>query len=238
MLETHLVKVFSELSSTNAPTTKNVHLSNLAAIRQYTKQIHTNRTCLCCLLRSPEKRLICGHTLCNTCIRTFGSRSRDAKYRFTLDACLLCQLDVNRTFDLLPPTAGIRVLTIDGGGVRGMVPLVVLRQIEMAFLKLSVSLIDMFDLVCGSSAGSLTYIDNRLRLSYFYRRSCDIRDISHGLELRGGNPKIPATCSEHISPTRVPFSDASKRSKTRVVVSPRWPVQLLRDRASIQNRLR
>jgi patatin-like phospholipase/acyl hydrolase len=55
-----------------------------------------------------------------------------------------------------PPTAGIRILTVDGGGVRGIVPLKALLQLEEAMnhlLGYSGSIQEHFDLAFGTSSG-------------------------------------------------------------------------------------
>eukprot|EP01051_Picozoa_sp_SAG22_P009925 SAG22_NODE_862_length_6808_cov_3.881204_4_plen_118_part_00 len=47
---------------------------------------------------------------------------------------------------------GVRILALDGGGVRGLVTLTVLAQLEkIAGCKIA----DLFDLICGTSAGGL-----------------------------------------------------------------------------------
>ncbi|KAL9078313.1 MAG: hypothetical protein Q9157_002776 [Trypethelium eluteriae] len=59
------------------------------------------------------------------------------------------------TFQFVPPTAGARILSLDGGGIRGVVPLVYLRKIEEHISGFGAPIQDYFDLVCGTSAGGL-----------------------------------------------------------------------------------
>ncbi|KAH0538884.1 hypothetical protein FGG08_004540 [Glutinoglossum americanum] len=57
-----------------------------------------------------------------------------------------------------PPSAGVRVLTLDGGGVRGILELIVLRYLQdyvAVELGAYVPVIDMFDLVVGTSTGGI-----------------------------------------------------------------------------------
>jgi patatin-like phospholipase/acyl hydrolase len=54
---------------------------------------------------------------------------------------------------LMPLTAGIRLLSLDGGGVRGVIPLVYLEFLQDRLAELQVPLRDVFDFVCGTSAG-------------------------------------------------------------------------------------
>lgn len=53
---------------------------------------------------------------------------------------------------LKPPTAGIRILSIDGGGVRGIIPLEILSMLQ-GIAGSSCPVQDLFDLVYGTSIG-------------------------------------------------------------------------------------
>ncbi|KAK6428218.1 hypothetical protein LTR95_015640 [Oleoguttula sp. CCFEE 5521] len=71
-------------------------------------------------------------------------------------SCLVCgQSDQPATIQLLPPTAGIRVLSLDGGGVKGIIPLTFLGQLEKHLAEFQIPIRDRFDFVCGTSAGGL-----------------------------------------------------------------------------------
>ena len=60
-----------------------------------------------------------------------------------------------------PPTAGVRLLSIDGGGVRGVLPLQALENLEATLNRLtglSGPIQEHFDLALGTSSGkSLSY---------------------------------------------------------------------------------
>lgn len=58
-----------------------------------------------------------------------------------------------QTVRLNPRCAGVRVLTLDGGGVRGMVELAILEKIEQR-VNLKIPIRDLFDLVIGTSTGT------------------------------------------------------------------------------------
>jgi predicted acylesterase/phospholipase RssA len=53
-----------------------------------------------------------------------------------------------------PPTAGTRILSLDGGGVRGIVELTILQQIERE-LGGGLYIQDFFDLIVGTSTGGI-----------------------------------------------------------------------------------
>ncbi|KAK0866001.1 hypothetical protein LTR87_015181 [Friedmanniomyces endolithicus] len=58
---------------------------------------------------------------------------------------------------LKPPTAGVRVLSVDGGGVRGIIPLEFLHLLQRSFGS-SCRIQDLFDLALGTSAGGLVVL--------------------------------------------------------------------------------
>ena len=53
-----------------------------------------------------------------------------------------------------PPTAGVRILSIDGGGVRGIVPLEFLNLLQVE-VGSEIPLESLFDQVFGTSSGKL-----------------------------------------------------------------------------------
>ena len=78
-------------------------------------QLKTNITCLFCLRRKPKHVLSCGHAICDTCVCIFGQAVPDLKYHYHISSCVLC-LSGSLTTRLKPPTAGYRILLVDGGG--------------------------------------------------------------------------------------------------------------------------
>jgi hypothetical protein len=56
-------------------------------------------------------------------------------------------------FRFIPPTAGIRILSMDGGGIRGVVTLTILLHLERELSYLGCPLWDCFDSVVGTSSG-------------------------------------------------------------------------------------
>ncbi|KAK8157183.1 hypothetical protein IWX90DRAFT_391173 [Phyllosticta citrichinensis] len=116
----------------------------------------SHTACFCCLFEMPEHPLPCGHILCTSCVKTYGMAS--GKNEVTIQACPLCGNHSHPPWSykiaLKPKTAGVRVLSLDGGGVRGIIELEVLRQIELA-LGGKLPIQSFFDLIVGTSTGGL-----------------------------------------------------------------------------------
>ena len=75
----------------------------------------SHSTCLSCLFEPPEHALPCGHVLCTTCIRAYGHAK--GKTVVEMDGCPLESISTSRylwRIFLKPPTAGVRILTLDG----------------------------------------------------------------------------------------------------------------------------
>ncbi|KAL1629898.1 hypothetical protein SLS56_005168 [Neofusicoccum ribis] len=97
---------------------------------------------------------------------TFGTPSRSEKYTFSLESCLLCgESDSSALFSFVPPTAGIRILSLDGGGIRGVIELAILRKVHNEFSSLRLPFADYFDYVCGTSAGRSFPLSSVLELN-------------------------------------------------------------------------
>ena len=114
-------------------------------------KLKSNDTCLVCLGRPPELVLSCGHATCIICFQRFGELVPGHHSRYTIPRCTLCGTGAV-TKDIRPPTAGVRVLSIDGGGVRGVAPLEYLSVIQ-SILNNSCKVQDLFDLAVGTSSG-------------------------------------------------------------------------------------
>lgn len=113
-------------------------------------QLKTNTTCLFCLRRKPEHVLSCGHAICDTCVRIFGQALPGLEYHYHISKCILC-LSGTLTVRLKPPTAGYRILSVDGGGTRGVVPLEFMGMIQDLICECPVQ--DLFDGAWGTSSG-------------------------------------------------------------------------------------
>ncbi|KKZ67221.1 hypothetical protein EMCG_07087 [[Emmonsia] crescens] len=116
-------------------------------------QVKSNRTCLWCQSRRPQHRPSCGHSLCDTCVLRFGQAASDVEYRFTLQLCIFCLSRVPLVVDLVPPTKRVSILAIDGGGVRGVIPLEFLLLLQEKLGACPVT--DLCDLIMGTSSGGI-----------------------------------------------------------------------------------
>jgi predicted acylesterase/phospholipase RssA len=124
-------------------------------------QFLSHSTCFCCLMHSPQHVLRCRHVLCTQCVRAYG-RSLDANAEsrsvLSLDCCPLHPDDTRWQNPCIirfePEHAGVRLLCLDGGGMRGIVELEVLRAIQHEIGN-RVPLQAFFDLIIGTSTGGI-----------------------------------------------------------------------------------
>jgi hypothetical protein len=137
------------------------HLNALDREREFWKRTFLNKICLSCLAEPPDFTLNCGHAICCSCVKVFGRQQhQDTVYH--LDFCLLCG-EGNQTelpfarIQLKPDRAGVRILAIDGGGVRGVISARILQMLEDE-IGLNLPLFHFFDLVLGTSSGKLQSI--------------------------------------------------------------------------------
>ncbi|KAK4974003.1 hypothetical protein LTR28_010799 [Elasticomyces elasticus] len=156
-IERDFESLFEELASASGDrAAAALHLHRLQSLHVHLRDLRSHKTCLSCFLRTPEKVFDYGHALCDTCIKTYGKRSNAEKYTFAMTACILCgAAHHGPASQMVPPTAGVRMLSLDGGGVRGVIPLVFLDRMEQLLSDLRCPLGDFLDFVCGISAGGL-----------------------------------------------------------------------------------
>ncbi|KAJ5611997.1 hypothetical protein N7510_005191 [Penicillium lagena] len=118
--------------------------------------LRSTTTCFVCLCHPPEHMMPCKHALCDTCVMIFGTLSATGKYHVDLTQCPICEERFNITIRQLPPTKHPVILSLDGGGVRGLVQLGLLQALEKRF---GMSMADLPDLCTGTSVGALSAID-------------------------------------------------------------------------------
>lgn len=120
------------------------------------QDIVSHSTCFCCLMEVPEHPLPCGHVLCSACVQAYGKSSNKCMVEMAY-----CPMHMNQTrwssvhqIRFKHKAAGTRVLCLDGGGIRGIVELEVLRAIEKA-LGGEIPIQAFFDLIVGTSTGGI-----------------------------------------------------------------------------------
>ncbi len=149
-------------------TAASVHRATLVRFRSTWRELQSHSTCLSCLRRRPEFELPCDHAVCENCVAVFGQRgpamTGPESCTVRLAACLLCGTALSDAdaaaviFRLHPPTAGVGVLCIDGGGVRGIVPLQLMKRIE-GRIGLPLPLQRFIRVAFGVSSGGLIAAD-------------------------------------------------------------------------------
>lgn len=117
--------------------------------------ICSHATCFCCLMDVPEHPLPCGHVLCTACIKAYGRTSKASVF---MPCCPLHREATKWARSALikfkPTGAGVRVLSLDGGGIRGVVQLEVLHAIEQC-LGGHIAVQSFFDLIVGTGTGGM-----------------------------------------------------------------------------------
>jgi hypothetical protein len=118
-------------------------------------RLQSNKTCLSCLQSVPDHVLPCGHSYCPRCVQEIAQPSHSFECAFDMVACILCENyshNGSHQIQLKPRCAGVRVLTLDGGGIRGIVELALIRALEKE-IGLGIQVGELFDLVVGTSTG-------------------------------------------------------------------------------------
>lgn len=132
------------------------HLSSLSSYHNFFKQQQNyQRLCTGCFFAYWDDMLPCQHGFCRDCTHNFSLQWKHSGC-IRMARCPVC-LDVfTKPFQIRPrpPTAGGRVLSLDGGGIKGIVELEILQQLcDLVGGELSIDM--LFDMVVGTSIGKL-----------------------------------------------------------------------------------
>jgi patatin-like phospholipase/acyl hydrolase len=99
--------------------------------------------------------LACGHAFCLDCIQELTELAND---HYLPHRCTVIKCPIHRELEpqkfsprLLPIQSGYRILSLDGGGVKGIALLTMLAAVEKKCFGIPV--IHLFDLVVGTSIG-------------------------------------------------------------------------------------
>ena len=89
----------------------------------------------------------------------FGNPLKSKDAHFIINACILCSNKGKLLAKLKPASAGARVLSIDGGRVRGIVPLEFLTLLQ-GVLDPELQIQNLFEQAFGTSSGEKRKIDS------------------------------------------------------------------------------
>lgn len=113
--------------------------------------LRSTKVCFLCMCRRSEHVMPCRHTICDNCVVIFGIKSSSAEYHTDLSRCPICGDRFTLTIRRLPPTKGPVIFSLDGGGVRGLIQLGLLRAIENRLEGMSIT--EVPDYCNGTSVG-------------------------------------------------------------------------------------
>jgi hypothetical protein len=138
---------------------------------QQWRAIRSNKTCLGCLQQVPENVLQCGHAYCILCVQELGAVSTEYESAWIMGHCSLCWENQSNSHlvRVKPKCAGARILTLDGGGVRGIIELALVKSLSDT-TGLGIHFRDFFDLIIGTSTGKHSCTDIDLSISYIHFR--------------------------------------------------------------------
>ncbi|KAH7184234.1 acyl transferase/acyl hydrolase/lysophospholipase [Fusarium oxysporum] len=135
------------------------HRQQLARNFGILRSIVSNDTCLSCIGRRPQYGFPCGHLVCQNCIRTFSPKSSSDPWEYVPQSCHICgQPTPGISIRLFPDTSRLRVLSIDGGGIRGSAPIGFLKAIQDEIGIPYYNVQRSFDVKVGTSSGALSVI--------------------------------------------------------------------------------
>lgn len=127
----------------------------LGGFKKWLSNLRSYKSCLACLQRAPEHKFACNHMLCEECCIELGQASDIDPHLHKFSSCPLCATPCDVQVRIKPATAGVRVLAIDGGGIRAVVPIQFLRALERA-IGLDIPVQEHFDISFGTSSGRVT----------------------------------------------------------------------------------
>ncbi len=128
-----------------------IHQETIGSLAIDWVRIRSNTTCFFCLRRPPENMLSCGHAMCDVCVRNIGDETMNFDHQYQVDNCILCHSG-KLLVGLKPFTAGLRILSVDGGGTRGVI-IVGFMNILESILGNVWKIQDLFDVAYGTSVG-------------------------------------------------------------------------------------
>ena len=148
----NLLKLFSNMTASGRSALQ-MHQATARSLDIPWTVLKSYETCFYCLRRAPENTLSCEHVICDVCVRNVGRETLTFDGQYRIDACLLCRTG-KLAVGLRPLTAGLRILSIDGGGTRGVIAIGIMDLLQN-MLGDSWKIQDLFDVAYGTSVGRL-----------------------------------------------------------------------------------
>jgi hypothetical protein len=159
MVERQLERCFEKFIQDTGTPSATVHVDNLQRFKRYWCRIRIDDLCLTCFRREPECILPCGHSVCENCALVLGERSEHDRWVFEIHNCFLCGMELRDVkVKTKPDNAGVIALSIDGGGIRGRIPLSFLQVLQDR-IGLPIPVQENFDIAFGTSSGECSRSD-------------------------------------------------------------------------------
>jgi hypothetical protein len=156
MVRKHLQESFEQLIR-GLTSSSEIHRRTLSQFKDYWCQIKSSSTCFSCSRRRPQYSLHCGHVVCENCVLIFGEVDENDPWMYNIHQCFLCgeKMPEQVTIRTHPPTAGVGILCLDGGGARGMLTLGMMKRIQDR-IGLPIPFQKFFKVAFGISSGRLS----------------------------------------------------------------------------------
>ncbi|KAG0645016.1 Intracellular membrane-associated calcium-independent phospholipase A2 gamma [Hyphodiscus hymeniophilus] len=157
-IEANIISLFSRMKS-GGQTAAILRQQSLERNSQHWQLLKSNVDCLICLQRKPEHFMECGHGICDMCVSNpiFSKPTKGREYYYDITTCPQCRTRVHFQARTLPPTCRVRFVAFDGGGSRGVVPLVFMAELDEA-LDLPYPIQEHIDFSIGTSSGGIATI--------------------------------------------------------------------------------
>jgi len=150
-IRSQLVTLFFDMIASGKSTIQ-MHQDKVRSLDINWTPFKSNQTCYYCLRRTSEHPLSCEHVICDVCVRNVGYETSTFDSQYRIDACLFCRTG-KLIVGLRPSTAGLRILSIDGGGTRGVIAVGIMDLLQ-SILGSVWRIQDLFDIAYGTSVGT------------------------------------------------------------------------------------